>query len=179
MRTNGNPKQLEKRRCQAIDMLLSGKSYRVVAKKINASLSSVVRWFQTYRKKGREGIKSQARWGRPSLLTETQKDALKKKLLQGAAAAGHTTDLWTLKRIVRLIRTDFEVHYTHVGVWKLLRNDFGWSCQKPEKRALQRDEQAIADWKRKTLPRIKKSQKTWRPSGILGRKRVFAHTACS
>jgi len=168
MRPNGNPKQLEKRRQQALTMLLSGKTYREVAKRLRASLSSVVRWYQAYRKKGRKGIRSVARWGRPPLLTDRQKEKLKKRLVQGAAAAGYTTDLWTLKRIVRLIRIDYGVEYTQVGVWKLLRQDLGWSCQKPERRALQRDEKAIAHWKRTTWPRIKKSPRTWGPSGLRG-----------
>jgi transposase len=160
MRPHGNPKLLEKRRREAISMLRSGETYRAVAIKLKASLSSVVRWHQTYRKNGRQGIRSMAKWGRPSLLTEYQKEKLKVKLLQGAAAHGHTTDLWTLKRIVRLIYADFGIRYTHVGVWKLLRKDFGWSYQKPQRRALQRNEKAIASWKRRTWPSIKKSPKT-------------------
>jgi transposase len=175
MRPQGNPNLLEKRRQQAIAMLLSGEPYRIVAKKLKSSLSSVVRWFQVYRKEGRKGLRSQAQWGRPSLLTEQQKTALKKKLLKGAAEAGYTTDLWTLKRIVRLIKADYGVGYTQVGVWKLLRQDFGWSCQKPERRAVQRNERAIAYWKRETWPRIKKNHRTWGPFGLPGRKRIPAY----
>jgi transposase len=166
MRPNGNPQQLENRRRQAINMLRSGKTYRDVAKELDSSLSSVVRWWQAYKKDGRQGIRSQAKWGRPTHLASDQQEDLKKMLLQGAASAGYTTDLWTLKRIVQLIRKEYGIRYTNVGVWKLLRQNFGWSCQKPEKRALQRDEKAIAEWKTKTWPRIKKSPKTWGPSRI-------------
>lgn len=147
-------------------MLRSGKTYRDVAQQLKASLSSVVRWYQCYRKRGRKGIRSQAKWGRPSWLTSHQKEKLEQRLLKGAAAAGHTTDLWTLKRVARLIQGNYGVRYTEVGVWKLLRHDLGWSCQKPEKRALQRDENAIAYWKTRTWPGIKKSPKTWIPSGL-------------
>ena len=168
MRPNGNPQQLENRRRQAITMLRSGKTYRDVAKELDSSLSSVVRWWQSYKKEGRQGIQSQAKWGRPPLLADQQQKDLKKILLQGASSAGYTTDLWTLKRIVQLIRKEFGIHYTNVGVWKLLRQNFGWSCQKPEKRALQRDEKAIAEWKAKTWPLIKKSPKTWCPSRVSG-----------
>ena len=157
MRPHGNPTQLEKRRRQAITMLRSGKTYRAVSQTLKASLSSVVRWYQAYRKKGKKGIRHQAQWGRPSFLAPRQKERLKKKLLQGAAAAGYSTDLWTLQRIVRMIQSDYGIRYTQVGVWKMLRHDFGWSYQKPERRALQRNEKAIAYWKYKTWPRIKKS----------------------
>jgi transposase len=159
MRPHGNPSQLEKRRREAIAMLRSGKTYRFVSQKLKASLSSVVRWYQAYRKNGRRAIQSAAKWGRPSLLGKHQKEKLKRKLLNGAIAAGYSTELWTLNRIARIIQADYGVRYTHVGVWKLLRNDFGWSYQKPERRALQRNEKAIASWKRRTWPSIKKSSK--------------------
>jgi hypothetical protein len=52
MRPNGTSQQLEKRRLQAIAMLESGKSYQTVANRLSASLSSVVRWVQSYRCSG-------------------------------------------------------------------------------------------------------------------------------
>jgi transposase len=76
-------------------------------------------------------------------------------LLRGAGAAGYSTELWTLKRIGDVIRKQFRVRYSVVGVWALLRHGPGWSWQKPERRALQRDEAAIAHWKRDEWPRIK------------------------
>jgi hypothetical protein len=33
----------------------------------------------------------------------------------------------------------------------------GWSCQRPTTRAIQRDEAAVQQWKRKTWPRLKKN----------------------
>ncbi|MFO0499568.1 MAG: winged helix-turn-helix domain-containing protein [Betaproteobacteria bacterium] len=48
------------------------------------------------------------------------------------------------------------MEYSNTGCWELLGN-LGFSPQKPEKRALQRDEQAISTWKRKGWPALKKS----------------------
>ena len=67
-------------------------------------------------------------------------------LLRGAGAAGYPTELWTLKRIGDVIRKQFGVRYTPVGVWALLRHGLRWNRQKQEQRALQRDEAAIAQW---------------------------------
>jgi len=53
-----------------------------------------------------------------------------------------------------VIRAQFGVRYSTVGVWKLLRHGLGWSWQKPERRAIQRDEAAIAQGKRDEWPRI-------------------------
>ena len=147
-------------------MLRQGKSFREVSQKLKASLSSVVRWMQTHRKKGMKGLRHRPPWGRPSRLSSRQREDLRGRLLKGAVAAGHTTELWTLKRIAGMIEDQYGVEYTTVGVWKLLREGLNWSCQKPEKRALQRDEEKIRQWKARIWPHIKKSPTTWGPSGI-------------
>ncbi|NGZ10983.1 MAG: hypothetical protein CV088_16640 [Nitrospira sp. LK70] len=59
-----------------------------------------------------------------------------------------------MKRIAQLIHQQFEVRYHPCHVWKLL-TQLGWSCQKPECRALRRAEAAIARWKRSCWPHIK------------------------
>jgi transposase len=38
-----------------------------------------------------------------------------------------------------------------------------WSPQKPERRALERNEQAIERWKQKDWRRIKKTRRGWAP----------------
>jgi hypothetical protein len=40
----------------------------------------------------------------------------------------------------------------------------GWSYQKPERRALERDEEKIDRWKRKHWPRVKKTLRGWVPT---------------
>jgi transposase len=57
--------------------------------------------------------------------------------------------------VAHLIRQQFGVHYHTGHVWKLLVR-LGWSCQRPTGRALQRNEEQIREWKRKTWPAIKK-----------------------
>lgn len=175
MRHHGTPEQLERRRRNAIALLRAGRTFRDVAQRVKASLSSVVRWQQGYRKNGVNGIRHQSRWGRPPRLSARQQDDVRRRLEQGAIAAGYSTNLWTLKRIARLIEKHHRVRYTQVGVWKFLRTQLRWSCQKPERRALQRDEEAIERWKRKAWPRIKKTARTWGPSRVPRRKRVSAH----
>jgi transposase len=99
-------------------------------------------------------------------LTKVQQERLRQLLLRGARAAGHTTELWTLKRIAMLIDRRFGVRYSPVGVWKLLRHGLGWSWQKPERRALQRDDAAIERWKTQEWPHIKKRRSTWGPPRV-------------
>jgi hypothetical protein len=40
-------------------------------------------------------------------------------------------------------------------------HQLGWSYQKPERRALERDDEAIDRWKRQTWPRVKKTLRGW------------------
>jgi transposase len=68
---------------------------------------------------------------------------------------GWSTELWTLPRIADLIARKFGVQYDQSGVWRLLRR-LGWSCQKPERRARERNQEAIDRWRKTDWPRIKK-----------------------
>lgn len=77
-------------------------------------------------------------------------------LLAGPQAAGFDTDLWTLKRVREVIRRRFGVQFSEVHVWRLL-GKLGFSSQKPERQAKERDEAAIARWKKRTWPALKKS----------------------
>jgi transposase len=60
-----------------------------------------------------------------------------------------------LSRVAQLIQERFGVGYHPAHVWKILRK-LGWSCQKPERRARERDESQIEHWRKVEWPRIKK-----------------------
>ena len=151
MRPQGTPQQLKKRRNYAIQLWKSGKLPATIARALSASRSSVRRLIQTYKHEGRKGLEAQPISGRPSCLSFKQKQKFERLLLQGPLAAGYQTDLWTLVRIAKLIKHHFGVAYHPGHVWKVLQQ-LGWSCQKPERRATQRDEVAIAHWKRYVWP---------------------------
>ncbi len=165
MRPYGTAQQLERRRRQAIQLLQAGKNLSAVARAVSASVSSVFRWYQTYQAKGSRGLRPQPTPGRPAKLSTSQKSKLVKVLLKGPLAAGYRTDLWTLTRVATVIEQQFGIHYHPCHVWKLL-GSLGWSCQKPERRALQRDEEQIVHWKHARWPHIKKRRKAWGPSGL-------------
>lgn len=174
MRPSGTPEQLETRRRCAVALLHAGTPYREVARQVGVSLSSVVRWEQAYRRDKRNGLRARPIPGRPCRLAASQQEQLKAVLLHGARAAGYATELWTLKRVAQVIRKRFGVRYSPVGVWALLRHGLGWSWQKPERRALQRNETAIAHWRQKEWPRIKKRRAPGRASRFPRRERIPA-----
>jgi len=167
MRPHGKPQTLEKRRRLAVRLLKQGRTYRSVAQELNSSLSSVVRWHQSYKKKGRKGLKPTPNTGRPSLLSDRQKKALVRVLVKGPLEAGYSSDLWTLKRIGQIVQKNFRVRYCTGNLWNLM-SVLGWSCQKPQKRAKERREKAIRYWKYHVWPHIKKGHSAWSPLGLPG-----------
>lgn len=167
MRPHGTPQQLEQRRRLAVRLLKQGRPYHSVAKELNASISSLVRWRQAYQEKGPSGLKPKPHLGRPSLLSDAQKKTLVRLLVKGPLEAGYSTDLWTLKRIGRIVRKNFRVRYCIGSLWNLM-DGLGWSCQVPTQRARERREEAIRYWKRHTWPHIKKGHSARRPLGLPG-----------
>lgn len=155
MRTPGKPEELERQRFRAVALLEAGHASGEVAKMLSVSPAAVSQWKKIYQRAGPKGLKAKPHPGPKPKLTAPQRQKLGRLLLQGPLAHGYTTDLWTLKRIAEVIEKHFGVRYDPSGVWHVL-NGMGWSCQKPERRARERDDEAIALWLPQDWPRIKK-----------------------
>jgi transposase len=123
----------------------------------------VCKWNRVLEANGQTGLRKAGRAGRKPKLDGPALTRLRARLKAGALAAGYGTDLWTLKRVRKLIEQECGVRYSESGVWHVLTN-LGFSCQRPSARAIQRDEQTISNWKQKTWPALKKT-----PGG-LGRR---------
>jgi transposase len=167
MRPHGTQKQLEKRRRRAIEMLEGGMSRSAIARKLGCSPSSIHLWSEMHRKKGAEGLNPKQVPGRPHRLNAGQRKKLGRLLAQGPLALGYSTDLWTTRRATEVIRKHLGVSYHPNHLWRLLRG-LGWSCQKPETKARERDEKKIREWKQGVWPALKKSPKIKGPSGVSG-----------
>lgn len=155
MRPHGSPADLEARRRRAVALLDKGLGVREVARQIDCSPMSVSRWRAEVRARGPDALRPKPAPGRPPRLAAWQRARLLKLLLKGATAHGFHTALWTLPRVAAVIARTFGVTYHPAHVWKILRGE-GWSCQKPERRARERDEAAIQRWRAERWPHIKK-----------------------
>jgi len=144
-----------KRRVRAGRLLQSGKKPAEVAELVGAPRQTVYRWQGVLNEEGIDALREMSKGGRPSRMSAEQVEKLRKLVLAGPMACGYGTDLWTLKRVRLLIEKEFAIRYTDVHVWRIL-GQLGFSSQKPEKRAIERDEKAVARWKRRTWPGLKK-----------------------
>jgi transposase len=154
---------LEERRRKIIAFLKRNLSLHEIARRLGCHASSVMRWRNAFRAKGAEGLKAKPASGRPPKLRAQQKQRLVRLLAQGAMAHGYRTELWTTQRIADLIEQRLGVRYHRNHVGKLL-HQVGWSHQKPERRAVERDEAAIQTWKQTVWPRVKKTPRGWAPT---------------
>ncbi|MGQ9492646.1 MAG: IS630 family transposase [Anaerolineae bacterium] len=155
MRAKGSAEALEMRRQIGGRLLQEGKGVREVSRLTGAAPSSVCRWKQALEQGGLEALRAKPHPGRTPKLTAEQKKELEGILLQGAEAAGFATDLWTLERVAQVIAREFGVKYHPGHVWYILRG-MGWSVQKPEWRARERDEEAVATWRKEGWGKVKK-----------------------
>lgn len=157
MRTKGTPAELEARRLRAAELLGQGKGTNEVARLVGVTSSCVSKWKRTLRKRGPEGLRAKPLLGRKPRLNGSQKRRLVAGLKRGAVAAGYDSDLWTCRRVRDLIGRTEGVWYDFNHVGRIL-HALGFSVQKPEARARERDEAAIARWRKKDWPRIKKTR---------------------
>ena len=155
MKRKRDPEALEQRRLEAAKMLKKGLSQAEVARRLEVSRQSVSKWASRLEQEGKDGLRQHA-LGRPRQLSDAQCAKLGKLLVQGALAQGFATELWTLPRIAQLIEARFGVRYSTGHTWHLLRR-LGFSCQKPARRAIQRDEAHIEQWKKRRWPALKKT----------------------
>ena len=136
-------------------LMLAGKTPAEAAGAVGVARQTAYTWKARLDEGGIDALRAMAP-GRPARLDGAQLDALGSALLQGAIAHGFGTELWTLKRVRALIERLYGVRFSEVHVWRLL-GAMGFSSQKPERRAIERDDLAVLEWKRKTWPALKKS----------------------
>ena len=157
MRPKGSASELERRRQRAIALLEGGHAPVDVARMLGVDRRSVRRWKAAHRKRGAKGIKARPTPGRPPKLDSRQRARLERLLLKGATAAGYESDLWTCRRIAEVISEQLGVMYHRDHIGRLLRS-LGWSPQRPQRRAAERNEERIQGWIREDWPHIKKKR---------------------
>jgi transposase len=146
---------MERRRKRAARLFERGVAQAEVARHLDVSRQSVSRWHADWQAGGATALKGAGRAGRLPRLSVDEVKRLDRVLRRGPRAHGYGTDVWTLARVAAVIEAETGVAYHPGHVWKLLRR-MGWSRQRPARRAVERDDAAVAAWVAETWPRIKR-----------------------
>ena len=153
MRPYGKSEELARRRKRALELLESGKRVKEVARIIGVTERSI-RYWQKEVKEPKDKSRTRPP-GHPSRLSDGQLKELEQELSRGAYEQGYAGDYWTLDRMARLIWDKFKVRYHPGSVWYIMKR-IGWSNQRPQRQALQRNDETIKNWKKRAHPRVKK-----------------------
>ena len=135
------------RRIEAGRLFAEGLSPAEAARRLGVTRQATNGWFRLWKAHGVEALRGTGRTGRKRRLSEEDLRRLEALLIEGPQAHGYPTNLWTLRRIASVVQKEFGVSYHPGHVWKLLRQ-LGWSCQRPARRARERNETATGRWRK-------------------------------
>lgn len=143
-------------RLRAFELKQQGWNQRQIARALGLSEGAVSQWMKRAREEGGvEGLRKRTSPGAPPRLGEVQRLELKELLSRGAPAHGFRGDVWTCERVAKVIRKEFGISYHPAHVSRLVRA-LGLSLQRPQRRANQRDEEAIRRRKEERWAELKK-----------------------
>jgi transposase len=146
----------EERRKQAWNLKQQGWKHKKIAKALGVSEGAVSQWMKRGREGGQEALRTRPPRGAQARLTPEQLRQLPALLAKGAESYGFRGNVWTARRVAKVIEQMFGVRYSRDHVSYLLRK-LGLSRQKPEEQATGRDEEAIQAWRDEHWPALKKS----------------------
>lgn len=144
-------------RRRAVNAVLDGQSQLEVASLLGVTRHAVGRWMKAYRESGRRGLAAR-RQGRPPGVTRLEP-------WQAAQIARSIQDrtpdqlklpfyLWTREAVAALIAQRFGIQ---LSVWTVGRylERWGFTPQKPVRRAFEQDRAAVARWLKEEYPAIR------------------------
>ena len=147
----------EGRRLRAFELKQRGWKQTQIADALGVTEGAVSQWMKRATDEGVEGLRHKPPPGATPRLSEDERARLPELLARGAEAHGFRGEVWTCETVAKVIRREFGVSYHPAHVSRLLKA-LRQSLQKPQRRANQRDEEAIEHWKEKKWPSLKKGR---------------------
>jgi transposase len=147
----------EGRRLRTLELKERGWEQTQIADALGVTEGAVSQWMKRAREQGVEGLRHKPPPGATPRLSEDERARLPELLAQGTEAHGFRGEVWTCERVAIVIRKEFGVSYHPAHVSRLLKA-LRQSLQKPQRRAEQRDEEAIEHWKEERWPSLKEER---------------------
>ena len=148
----------EGRRLRALELKAAGWKQRRIAQALGVTESAVSQWLKKAKAGGAQALLKRKATGMPRRLSKEQRDRIPALLEKGAQSFGFRGQVWTAGRVAQVLKKELGVAYSERHTRRLLR-EVGYSPQKPERRATQRDEEAISTWRAETWPALKRGQR--------------------
>jgi len=147
---------------RAVAALVAGRSREDVAEMFHVSLKAVDGWWAKWKSGGREALAARARGkrvGEYQVLSQAEQQAVRQAILDHRPCdLGLAGQLWTRGQVGALIAKLYRVRLTDPGVGNYLRR-WGLSFQRPDKRAIEQDPEAVRRWREETWPAIRATAK--------------------
>lgn len=163
--------QLEERRFKCAELFTADElNQQRIALELEVSSASISKWHAKWLEGGNAALNAKPHPGPGKSISREDQQKLLEAVKLGSLHWGFTVDRWTAKRIALVCQrvTGIDFHPDHIR--KLMR-ELGFSPQKPQRKALERDETAIAAWLETTHPEIvKRGAKKTQPSSIATRQ---------
>lgn len=140
---------------RALELNEAGWKQCDIAEALDVDKGAVSRWLGRAAQGGRAALEARPRFGAPAKLSPKALSVVPEFLSYGAEAYGFRGEVWTSRRVTKVIEWEYGVTYNHRYVAALLKR-LNWTPQKPIARASQRDEAAIAHWRTQVWEDLKK-----------------------
>ena len=154
------PVAQQKLRQEAVNLFLNGKNPTDISTYLGVSRQSVYNWVQKHSESGNQGLKIHKR-GRPKgIQLESWQSAQIVNLIKSYCPDQLSMPffLWTRESVGLLIQNKFKIKLSKWTVGRYLAN-WGFSPQKPARRAIEQNPKAIERWFKVEYPAIQKLAK--------------------
>jgi len=149
-------------RKRAITLVKSGKTKKEVAQIFGVRHNTVCDWIKQYNLKGAKGLQDSKRGvksGDKKLLSLKQEKRIQDLILDTMPDQLKLPyGLWTRKAVIELIKREFDIVIALSTIGYYLRS-WGYSPQKPKKKAYEQNSKAVQRWIEEEYPAIKEKAK--------------------
>ncbi len=143
----------------AVQRVLEGESPQKVTQSYGLGAKTIFKWVKIAKEKGLDALAPKPRPGRGRALSEFEAEEVKRWILNGDPRQyGFDFGLWTRQIVADHIQERFGITLSLPAVGDLLHRQ-GLTPQKPMRRAYERDDEQIKEWKEHVYPEIKKDAK--------------------
>lgn len=150
---------------RAVAALVAGRRREDVAEMFHVSLKAVDGWWAKWKAGGRDALATRPRGkrvGEYQVLSEAEQQAVRQAILDHRPCnLGLVGQLWTRGQVGALIAKLYRVRLTEPKVGNYLRR-WGLSFQRPDKRAIEQNPEAVRIWHEENWPAIRATAKAER-----------------